>query len=139
MLQSDDVGGAPQLDFGVWRGLLRSNCGDWVGPPQPFSSRHVRSLLAERGMACGELVDSHRLDDAAHLLQRRALFGMGQPLNENAVACAFRDDAYFTRKFHKPLDDSPGACAGRDSGGDAVRAGTGKSASPARDVPFRTS
>jgi hypothetical protein len=138
MLQSDDVGGAPQLDFGVWRGLLRSNCGDWVGRPQPFSSRHVRSLLAERGMACGELVDSHRLDDAAHLLQRRALFGMGQPLNEIAEACAFRDDTYFTRKCHKRLD-SPGACAGRDGGGDAVRAGTEESASPARDVAFRTS
>ena len=27
MLQSDDVGGAPLLDFESWRALLRSNCG----------------------------------------------------------------------------------------------------------------
>ena len=103
MLQGDDVGGAPQLDFGVGRALLRSNCGGSIGLPQPVSSRRV------------------------------------QPLNEIAEACAFRDDAYFTGNFHKWLDDSPGACAGRDSGGDAVRAGTEKSASPARDVAFRTS
>ena len=27
MLRSDDVGGAPQLDFDSWRELLRSSCG----------------------------------------------------------------------------------------------------------------
>jgi hypothetical protein len=91
MLQGDDVGGAPQLDFGVWRALLRSDCGGSIGLPRLVSSRHVRRLLAGRGTACGELIDSHR------------------------------------------------ARAGRVSGGDAVRAGTGKSASPARDVAFRAS
>jgi hypothetical protein len=48
MLQSDDVGGAPQLDFGVWRGLLHSNCGDWVGPPSP-SRRAMCGVFSPSG------------------------------------------------------------------------------------------
>ena len=46
MLQSDDVGGAPLLDFESWRALLRSNCGrdvevtapnDFAGWRRPFN------------------------------------------------------------------------------------------------------
>jgi AraC-like DNA-binding protein len=139
MLQSDDVGGAPQLDFEVWRALLRSNCGDLVGLPQPLSSRYVRRLFAERGRARGELIDSHRLDHAAHSLHHRALFGTGQLFNEFTYAGGFRDDAHFATRFHKRSGYLPDAYAAQDSGDDAVRAGTKESASPARDVAFRTS
>jgi hypothetical protein len=35
MLQSDDVGGPPQLNFEAWRDLLRSNCGGEVEVTAP--------------------------------------------------------------------------------------------------------
>ena len=104
-----------------------------------ISLRYVQKLLTERGTTCGELIYSHRLDHAAHLLHRRALFGTGQPLSEIAYACGFRDYAHFARRFHKRFGHSPGAYAGQDNGDGAVRAGTGKSAFSARDVLFRTS
>jgi AraC-like DNA-binding protein len=139
MLQSDDVGGAPQLDFEVWRALLRSNCGDSARLPQPLSSRYVRRLFAERGTTRGELIDSHRLDHAAHPLHHRALLGTGQFFDDITYAGGSRDDAHFATRFHKRFGYLPGAYAAQDSGDDAVRAGTEKSASPARDVAFRTS
>jgi hypothetical protein len=149
MLQSNDVGGVPQLDFEAWRALLRSKCKGAGEVAQPISRaadklfapprgviedgfsdpdfrpaevaaearislRHVRRDLTERGATCGEAIYSHRLDHAAHLLHHRASSGTGQHFNEIAYA-------------------------GRDSRDDAVRAGTGKSASSARDVSFRTS
>ena len=104
-----------------------------------ISLRYVQRLLTERGTTCGELIYSHRLDHAARLLYRRALFGTGQPLVEIAYACGFRDYAHFARRFHKRFGYSPGAYAGKDSGDGAVRAGAGKSAPSARDVQFRTS
>jgi AraC-like DNA-binding protein len=105
-----------------------------------ISLRYVQRLLTGRGTTCGELIYSHRLDHAAHLLHRRALFGTGQPLSDIAYACGFRDYAHFARRFHKRFGYSPGAFAGQDNNGDgAVRAGTGKSAPSARDVQFRTS
>jgi hypothetical protein len=149
MLQSDDVGGVPQLDFEAWRALLRSEYNGAGEVAQPISRaadklfarirgviedgfsdpdfgpaevvaearislRYVQGLLTERGATCGESIYSHRRDHAAHLLHHRALPGTGQSLNEIAYA-------------------------GRDNRNDAVRAGTGKSASSARDVSFRTS
>jgi AraC family transcriptional activator of tynA and feaB len=102
------------------------------------SLRYVQRLLTERDTTCGELIYSHRLDHAAHLLRRRALFGTGQPLSEIAFACGFRDYAHFARRFQRRFGHSPGAHAGQHSGDGAVRAGTGKSAFPARDVQFRT-
>jgi AraC-like DNA-binding protein len=99
-----------------------------------ISLRYVQRLLTERGTTCGELIYSRRLDHAAHLLHRRALFGTGQPLSEIAYACGFRDYAHFARRFHKRFGHPPGAFAGRDSGEGVVRAGTQRSTSSARDV-----
>jgi AraC family transcriptional activator of tynA and feaB len=104
-----------------------------------ISLRYVQRLLTERGTTCGELIYSHRLDHAAHLLHRRALFDTGQPLSEIAYACGFRDYAHFARRFHNRFGHSPGAYAGQDDGDRVVRAGTGKSASSARDIQFRAS
>jgi hypothetical protein len=42
MLQSDDVGGAPLLDFESWRALLRSNCGRDVEVTAPTTSPECR-------------------------------------------------------------------------------------------------
>ena len=120
--------GFPDPDFGPVE----------VAAEAGISLRYVQRLLTERGTTCGELIYSHRLDHAAHLLHRRALFGTGQPLSEIAYACGFRDYAHFARRFHRRFGYSPGAYAGQDNG-DAVRAGAGKSASSARDVQFRTS
>ena len=115
--------GFPDPDFGPVE----------VAAEAGISLRYVQRLLTERGTTCGELIYSHRLDHAAHLLHRRALFGTGRPLSQIAYACGFRDYAHFARRFHKRFGCSPGAYAGPDDG-DAVRAGTGKSASSARDV-----
>jgi AraC family transcriptional activator of tynA and feaB len=104
-----------------------------------ISLRYVQRLLTERGTTCGELIYSRRLDHAAHLLHRRALFGTDQPLSEIAYVCGFRDYAHFARRFQKRFGHSPGAYAGQHNGDGAVRAGTGKSASLARDVQLRTS
>jgi AraC family transcriptional activator of tynA and feaB len=102
------------------------------------SLRYVQKLLTERDTTCGELIYSHRLDHAAQLLYRRALFGTGQPLNEIAFACGFRDYAHFARRFQRRFGHPPGAHAGQHSSDGAVRAGTAKSAFSARDVQFRT-
>ena len=120
--------GFPDPDFGPVE----------VAAEAGVSLRYVQRLLTERGTSCGELIYSHRLDHAAHLLHRRALFDTGQPLSEIAYACGFRDYAHFARRFHKRFGYSPGAYAGQDND-DVVRAGAGKSASSARDVQFRTS
>jgi AraC family transcriptional regulator, positive regulator of tynA and feaB len=121
--------GLPDPDFGPAE----------VASETGISLRYVQKLFTERGTTCGEFIYSHRLDHAAHLLHRRALMGTGQPLSEIAYACGFRDYAHFARRFHKRFGYSPGAYAGQDNGDGAVRAGTGKSASSARDVQFRTS
>jgi len=47
---------------------------------------YVQRLLTERGATCGELIYSYRLDRAAHLLYRRALFGADQPFSEIATS-----------------------------------------------------
>ena len=115
--------GFPDPDFGPVE----------VAAEAGISLRYVQRLLTERVTTCGELIYSNRLDHAAHLLHRRALFGTGRPLSQIAYACGFRDYAHFARRFHKRFGCSPGAYAGPDDG-DAVRAGTEKSASSARDV-----
>ena len=72
------------------------------------SLRYVQKLLTERGTTCSEFIYSSRLDQAAHLLHRRALLRTGEPLSEIAYACGFRDYAHFARRFRKRFGYSPG-------------------------------
>jgi AraC family transcriptional activator of tynA and feaB len=101
-----------------------------------ISLRYLQKLFTERGSTCSEFIYSLRLDHAAHLLNRRALLGTGQPLSEIAYACGFRDYAHFARKFRHRFGYPPGAHAGHgQSASDGiVRAGTVESASSAHDV-----
>jgi len=56
---------------------------------------------------------SIRLDHAAHLLERRASLGTGQPLSEIAYACGFRDYVHFARRVRHRFGHAPGAhCEG---------------------------
>jgi AraC-like DNA-binding protein len=121
--------GLPDPDFGPAE----------VASETGISLRYVQKLFTERGTTCNEFIYSHRLDHAAHLLQRRTFTDSGQPLSEIAYACGFRDYAHFARRFQKRFGHSPGAYAGQDNGDSAVRAGAGNSAPLARDVQFRTS
>jgi AraC family transcriptional activator of tynA and feaB len=104
-----------------------------------ISLRYVQKLFTERGSACSEHIYSLRLKHAAHLLRRRALFGTGQPLNEIAYACGFREYAHFARRFRERFGYSPGAYSGQGTDDDSVRTGAGESTPSARDVSFRTS
>jgi AraC family transcriptional activator of tynA and feaB len=105
------------------------------GPPEVavetgISLRYVQKLFAERGSTCSELVYSIRLDNAAHLLLRRAAHDTGQPLSEIAYACGFRDYTHFARKFRHRFGYAPGAHSeGHDRASDkAVRARSAESA-----------
>ena len=87
MLQSDDLGGAPQLDFEAWRALLRSNCGRdvevttpnaFAGWMRPFNacgleatSLKIRWGSADRGCSDHRVERSYRdvrCDGADHYL-----------------------------------------------------------------------
>src|SRR5262249_28582208 len=89
------------------RGVIRDRFADpGFGPPEVatetgISLRYVQKLFTERGSTCSEFVYSVRLDHAAHLLDRRASLGTGQPLCEIAYACGFRDYTHFARKFRQ--------------------------------------
>jgi AraC-like DNA-binding protein len=77
-----------------------------------------------------------REPSCAHLLERRASLGIGQPLNEIAYACGVRDYIHFARKFRRRFGHVPCAQSGElDRAGDrVVRANTGESAPSAHDV-----
>lgn len=87
MVQSDDIGGAPLLDFESWRALLRSNCGRdvkvtmpnaFAGWMRPFkacgleaASVKIRWGSADRGCSDHRLERSYRdirCDDSDHYL-----------------------------------------------------------------------
>ena len=121
--------GLPDPDFGPAK----------VASEAGISLRYVHKLFTERSTTCSEFIYSHRLDHAAHLLHRRVLADIGQPLSEIAYACGFRDYAHFARRFQRRFGYSPGAYTGQHSDHGAVHAGTGKSASSARDVQLRKS
>src|SRR5882757_8826069 len=91
------------------------------------SLRYVRKLLTARGLTCCEMIYSIRLDHAAHLLERRASLGTGQPLSEIAYACGFRDYVHFARRVRHRFGHAPGAhCEGStaiESRIERVRAG----------------
>ena len=87
MLQSDDIGGAPLLDFESWRALLRSNCGrdievtapdafaGWMRPFNAYgldaTSVKIRWGSADAGHSDHRVEGSYRdvrCDDADHYL-----------------------------------------------------------------------
>jgi AraC family transcriptional activator of tynA and feaB len=73
-----------------------------------ISLRYLQKLFLERGTTCSEFIYSLRLEQAAHLLHRRASLGTCQPLSEIAYNCGFRDYAHFARKFRHRFGYAPG-------------------------------
>jgi AraC-like DNA-binding protein len=96
-----------------------------------ISLRYLQKLFTTRGSTCSEFIYSLRLDHAARLLHRRAWLDTNQPLSEIAYACGFRDYTHFARRFRHRFGYPPGGHSGRET----VRAGTGKRAPRAHDVP----
>jgi AraC-like DNA-binding protein len=117
--------------FARIRSVIKDRCHDPdFGPPEVaaemgISLRYVQKLLTARGCTCGELIYSIRLDQAAHLLERRASLSTGQRLSEIAYACGFRDYAHFARRFRHRFGRAPGAHFERGAalGNRMVRAG----------------
>jgi AraC-like DNA-binding protein len=72
-----------------------------------ISLRYVQKLFAVRGSTFGHFICSHRLDQAARLLQRRTMLKTGQPLSEIAYACGFRDYRHFARSFRRRFGCPP--------------------------------
>ena len=85
-----------------------------------ISLRYLQKLFTVRGSTCGHYISSLRLDQAAHLIERRALMKTGQPLSDIAYACGFRDYTHFARGFRHRFGTAPGAvgagAAGNDNG-----------------------
>jgi AraC family transcriptional regulator, positive regulator of tynA and feaB len=119
--------------FARIRGVIKDGFSDpdfgpcEVATEAGISLRYVHKLFTMRGTTCSEFIYSLRLDQAAHLLQRRALLATGRPLSEIAYACGFRDYAHFARKFRQRFGHPPGAHAGAGQD-ETVRADTGESA-----------
>jgi AraC family transcriptional regulator, positive regulator of tynA and feaB len=100
--------------FARIRDIIKAGCADpdfgsrEVAAKAGISLRYLQKLFTERGLTCGEVMYSHRLDHAADLLQRRRLLETGQPLTEIAYACGFHDYTHFARKFRKRFGYPPG-------------------------------
>ena len=117
--------------FARIRSVIKDRCADPdFGPPEVaaemgISLRYVQKLLTARGCTCGELIYSIRLDQAVHLLERRAFLNTSQNLGEIAYACGFRDYAHFARRFRHRFGHGPGAHfeTGGPPGNRIVRAG----------------
>ncbi len=107
------------------RGLIKNRFADPdFGPPQAASEagislRYLQKLFTQRGLTCTEFIYSLRLTHAAHLLDRRKLLGMSEPISAIAYACGFRDYTHFARKFRHRFGYSPGAYS--DTQGRVVR------------------
>jgi AraC family transcriptional activator of tynA and feaB len=97
------------------RSVITDRCADPdFGPAEVaaetgISLRYVQKLLTARDCTCSELIYSVRLDQAAHLLERRAFLSTGQHLGEIAYACGFRDYTHFARRFRRRFGHAPGA------------------------------
>jgi AraC family transcriptional regulator, positive regulator of tynA and feaB len=96
-------------------------CDPNVGPNEVatevgISLRYLQKLFSVRGLTCTNVIRSHRLERAAHLLQRRAVMKTQQPLSEIAYASGFRDYNAFYRMFRHRFGISPGAIGGTHSG-----------------------
>ncbi|MCS3895206.1 AraC-like DNA-binding protein [Bradyrhizobium japonicum USDA 38] len=93
-----------------------------------ISLRYLQKLFTVRGSTCRHHICSARLDHAARLIERRALIKTGQPLNDIAYACGFRDYTYFARGFRQRFGITPGAfgTGSTGSGNARVRANLGQ-------------
>jgi AraC-like DNA-binding protein len=80
-----------------------------VAAESGISLRYVQKLFTEHGSTCREFIYSLRLEQAARLLQRRALLRTDQPLSEIAYASGFRDYTHFARRFRRRFGRAPGA------------------------------
>jgi AraC family transcriptional activator of tynA and feaB len=87
-----------------------------------ISLRYLQKFFTVRGSTCGHYISSLRLDHAAHLIERRALMKTGQPLNDIANACGFRDYTHFARGFRRRFGSALGAVGAGDPGNDNTRA-----------------
>jgi AraC family transcriptional regulator, positive regulator of tynA and feaB len=76
-----------------------------------ISLRYLQKLFTQRGSTCRGFIDSLRLDQAAHLLRRRALTDTRQPISEIALASGFNDYNYFSQKFRHRFGHAPSAHA----------------------------
>jgi AraC family transcriptional regulator, positive regulator of tynA and feaB len=74
-----------------------------------ISLRYLQKLFTQRGSTCSGLIDSLRLDHAAHLLRRRGLADTRQPISEIALASGFNDYSYFSQKFRRRFGHAPSA------------------------------
>jgi len=101
--------------FARIRSVIKDRCADPdFGPPEVaaemgISLRYVQKILTSRGFTCRELIYSIRLDQAAHLLERRAFLSTGRQLSEIAYACGFRDYVHFARRFRHRFGHAPSA------------------------------
>jgi AraC-like DNA-binding protein len=86
-----------------------------------ISLRYLQKLFTVRGSTCGHYISSLRLDQAAHLIERRALMKTGQPLSDIAYACGFRDYTHFARGFRHRFGTAPGAVGAGSTGYDNGR------------------
>jgi AraC family transcriptional activator of tynA and feaB len=104
--------------FGRVRDVIKDGFADSeFGPAEVaakagISLRYLQKLFTQRGLTCGELICSFRLEHAAQLLHRRALLGNSQSLSEVAYACGFGDYTHFARKFRRRFGHAPGAHSG---------------------------
>ena len=128
--------------FARVRGVIRDGFADPdFGPGDAaakagISLRYLQKLFTQHGSTCSEFIYSLRLENAAHLLHRRALLGTGQSLSEVAHACGFSDYTHFARRFRHRFGHAPGAHDERDgrSGNGTARAAAGGNALDAREA-----
>jgi AraC family transcriptional activator of tynA and feaB len=74
-----------------------------------ISLRYLQKLFRARGLICHRYIQSVRLDNAAHILSRRAMQNRAQPLSEIAYTCGFNDYHHFARTFRQRFGHSPTA------------------------------
>jgi AraC family transcriptional regulator, positive regulator of tynA and feaB len=91
-----------------------------------ISLRYLQSLFTDRGSTCSHYISSLRLDQAAHLIERRASMKTGQPLSDIAYACGFRDYTHFARGFRRRFGTTPGAVQACATDNARVRADIGQ-------------
>ena len=72
-----------------------------------ISARYLQKLFIARGMTCGRLIQSLRLEHASRLIARRVALQSDQALSDIAYASGFLDYAHFSRKFRARFGHPP--------------------------------